>query len=108
MFNQTPESICPSLSLWSPLRLRVEAGGAFQDQQEGADLIRVHHPGRPGDGALPPREQSHAPLQAAGAAAAAVIAAPCTARPLPPLQGPPTPPGAPSTSQLHTVMDGYW
>lgn len=49
----------------------AEAGGAFQDQQEGAHIIRVHHPGCPGDGALPPREQSDASLQTAGAAGVA-------------------------------------
>lgn len=62
------ESIC-SLTCWF---VSAEAGGAFQDQQEGAHIIRVHHPGRPGDGALPPREQSHATFQTVGAAAAGI------------------------------------
>lgn len=52
--------------------LSAEVRGAFPDRQEGADLLWVHHPGGPGDGALSAREQSPAPLQAAGAAAAGV------------------------------------
>lgn len=52
--------------------LPAEAGGAFQDQQERADIFWVHHPCCPGDGALPPRESGHASLQTSGAAAAGV------------------------------------
>lgn len=62
------ESICSRAGL----SVSAEARGAFQDQQEGPHIIRVHHPGRPGDGALPPREQSHATLQTVGAAAAGI------------------------------------
>lgn len=94
-------------TLWAePLSLLcvcAEARGAFQDQQEGADIVWVHHPRRPGDGALPSWEQSHATLQTPGAAAAGVVE-PGSAAPRhtdPSIQGL----SAPSSS-FHTVTDG--
>lgn len=50
--------LCFLLKVWATLVFvpSAEAGGAFPDQQEGADLLWVHHPGGPGDGALSARE----------------------------------------------------
>lgn len=67
-------SVCFCLTPWS-VPVSAEAGGAFQDQQTGIDIIWVYHSGCPGDGAVPPRKQSHATLQKTGAAAAVIAAA---------------------------------
>ena len=48
--------------------VRAEAGGAIPDQPAGADPAGVPGAGGSGDGAVPPRKQSHAPLPPPGAA----------------------------------------